>query len=198
MTPSPTGAVPIEPLGPADAPPGYPARYERRLWLRDGREVFVRPIVPSDAPALAAAIASADPETLHRRFLGGAPRVNAALLARLTAVDYRERFAVVAGNPSGRGVGIARYESTGDGTADIAVAVDPAWRRVGLATELVGLLAQAALDNGIHMFTAIYLAQNRPVASLLEHTEGTGRTMISQGIAEAAVALDEATWQTGR
>jgi RimJ/RimL family protein N-acetyltransferase len=194
----PAAAARIAPVGPADAPPGYPARYERWLHLRDGREVFVRPIVPADAPALGAAITSADPETLRRRFLGGSPRITPALLARLTTVDYAHRFAVVAGDAAGRGVAIARYEPAGDGAAEVAVAVDSAWRRVGLATELVALLARAALEHGIHIFTATYLAQNRPVAALLEHTDGAGHPMISQGIAEAVVALDTTRQQDAR
>lgn len=155
--------------------------------------MLIRPIVPADAQALAQAITSADAETLYRRFLGAPPRVTPALLAHLTTVDYARRFAVVAGDATGRGVGIARYEPAGEGMADVAVAVDPAWRRVGLATELITTLARAALDHGIHTFTATYLAQNRPVAALLDHTDAAGRTMISQGIAEAAVTLDHST-----
>jgi RimJ/RimL family protein N-acetyltransferase len=184
--------APIAALHPADAPPGYPVGYERRARLRDGRKVFIRPIVPGDAAALAEAIGSADPDTLYRRFLGVAPRVTPTLLTHLTTVYYARRFAVVAGDAAGRGVGIARYEPAGEGTADIAVAVDPAWRRVGLATELIRTLARAALDHGIHTFSATYLAQNRPVAALLEHTDPAGHPMISQGIAEAVVALDRA------
>lgn len=153
--------------------------------------MFIRPIVPGDAPALAQAIRSADQETLYRRFLGAPPRVTPALLAHLTTVDYARRFAVVAGDATGRGIGIARYEPDSEGTAEVAVAIDPAWRRVGLATELITTLAQAALDHGVHTFTATYLAQNRPVAALLGHTGAAGRTIISQGIAEALVALDE-------
>jgi hypothetical protein len=52
---------------PADVPPGYPLAYERELLLGDGRRAAIRPIVPSDAPALAAAIRSADAETSRRR-----------------------------------------------------------------------------------------------------------------------------------
>jgi GNAT superfamily N-acetyltransferase len=172
-------------------PPGYPREYERRLRLRDGRTVAIRPLIPADAPLLAEAIATADADTLRRRFLGGPPHVTPRLLARLTTLDYVRRFALAAADEgTGRGVAIARYEASGDGVADIAVVVDPAWRRIGLATALVELLAQAALDRGIGEFSACYLAENRPVAALLALTDGTGRRLIHEGIAEVVVALD--------
>jgi predicted GNAT family acetyltransferase len=60
-------------------------------------------------------------------------------------------------------VTLARYESVGDGVAEVAVAVTPAWRDAGLATELVQLLAQAAIERGIHAFNGTCLAGNRPV-----------------------------------
>jgi RimJ/RimL family protein N-acetyltransferase len=178
-----------------DPPPGYPPEYERDLRLRDGRTVQIRPIIPSDAWELAEAIRSADADTLRRRFLGSPPPITPALLAHLSTVDYRSRFALIAADPvTGHGIAIARYESTPQrGVAEVAVAVDPAWRRVGLATALVELLAQAALDRGIHTFTACYLAQNRPVAALLHLADQTRQPQIKQGIAEAAIALDRDT-----
>jgi RimJ/RimL family protein N-acetyltransferase len=179
-------------LTPADLPPDYPREYERRLRLRDGRTVAVRPVVPADAPQLATAILAADPDTLRRRFLGGPPHVTPALVARLTTLDYVRRFALAAADErTGQGVAIARYEAMNDGgVAEVAVVVDPAWRRVGLASALIELLARAALDRGIHEFCASYLAQNRPVAALVELTGGAGRKMIHEGIAEVIVALD--------
>jgi hypothetical protein len=53
--------------------------------LRDGREVFIRPIVPEDATELGNAISTAAPDTLHRRFIGGSPRVTPELLRRWAA-----------------------------------------------------------------------------------------------------------------
>jgi RimJ/RimL family protein N-acetyltransferase len=176
---------------PADVPQGYPSEYERRLRLLDRRMVAIRPVVPADAGELATAILTADPDTLRRRFLGGPPPVTRALVVRLTTVDYVHRFALAAADVhTGRGVAIARYEATGEGVAEIAVAVDPTWRRIGLATAMVELLAQAALDHGIHTFTASYFAASRPVAALLALTGGADRLLIRQGIGEAAVELD--------
>jgi len=149
-----------------------------------------RPIVPSDAPELAEAIKTADSSTLRRRFLGGAPRGTPALLAHLTVVDYVQRFALVAvDTATGRGVAVARYEPAGEGVADIAVVVRPAWRRVGLGTVLVSCLAKAAAERGIHTFSASYLAENAPVAALVEDAGGLGKQVISRGVAEVSLPL---------
>jgi GNAT superfamily N-acetyltransferase len=141
--------------GTAGPPPGYPREYEQEVTLRDGRRVLIRPILPSDAPELGEAIKTADTDTLHRRFLGTPPRVTPALLAHLTAVDYVRRFALVAiDTATGRGVAVARYEPAGEDVAEIAVAVRPAWRQVGLGTALILSLAKAAAERGIHTFSA--------------------------------------------
>jgi RimJ/RimL family protein N-acetyltransferase len=174
-------------------PPGYPAQYEQELVLSDGRRVLIRPIRPSDAPELAEAIRTADPNTLRRRFMGGAPRVTPALLEHLTVLDYVRRFALVAFDPhTGRGVAVGRYEPAGPGNAEIAVVVTPAWRCAGLATVLILLLAQAAAERGIRTFSASYLADNRPIATMVRAVPQLGRPVITQGIAELSLALDQA------
>jgi len=178
-------------LEPHEVPPGYPKEHQREEVLRDGRRVFIRPILPGDAPELAAAIRSADPATIRGRFLGGPPRLTAALLAHLTEVDYVRRFALVAIDVAGEeGVALARYESVAEGVAEIAVTVRPEWRQVGLGTLLIMLLAQAAAERGVHTFSVSYLAENRPVAALIEDAGGLSRQVIRQGIAEVSLAVE--------
>lgn len=173
-------------------PEGYPVAWERWVPLRDGRRVWVRPILPSDATELGAAIRDADPETLRSRFLGARPRVTPALLSRLSTVDYTRRFALVAFEPeTERGVAVARYEPLDDATAEIAVAVAPAWRRAGLATALVVLLAEAGMERGVRFLDASYLTENRPVEAMLAHTRTGARHLVAQGVAELAVTLDD-------
>ncbi len=148
------------------------------VTLRDGRSVHIRPIQPSDAPALAEAIRSADADTIRLRYLGGHPQVTPGLLNFLTNVDYTSRFALVAVEAaSQRGIAIARYEpAEQDGTADVAIAVTPGWRDAGLATELLRMLAQAASERGIHTFTGTYLAENRPVTALINTPDAAPRS----------------------
>ncbi len=177
--------------GQASLPRGYPAQYRQDLVLRDGRRVLIRPILPSDAPEVADAIKTADADTLRRRFLGGPPRITPELLAHLTVVDYVRRFALVAvDTATQRGVAIARYEPAGEDVAEIAVAVRPAWRRAGLASVLILLLAKAAAERGIHTFSASYLAENRPITALVQDAGELGTQVIELGFAEFSLALD--------
>ena len=175
----------------ADLPPGYPQEYRRAVTLHDGRSVLIRPILPSDAPALAESIESADADTIRRRFLGGHPRVTPALLDFLTTVDYTSRFALVAVEPaSQRGVAIARYEpAEQDGAAEVAIAIVPGWRGAGLAGELLHMLAEAASERGIHTFTGMYLADNNPVAALINAAHEPAKRATSRGITEFSVPL---------
>ena len=166
--------------------------------LRDGRSVLIRPILPSDAPALAEAIESADADTIRRRFLGGHLQVTPGLLEYLTTVDYTSRFALLAVEPaSQRGVAIARYEpAEQDGAADVAIAVTPGSRDAGVATELLRMLAQAASERGIHTFTGTYLADNRPVTGLINAADEPATQVTSRGITEFSVPLppDRGPW----
>ncbi len=156
-----------KPLAPIVGGHVYPAELERVAVLADGRRVTVRPIRPDDEPILREAIAAADEETLHARFLGAPPRGDAAF-RRLVDVDYRNRLALVAFGPDGAGAGVARYAGdVGQATAEVAVAIDPAWRRVGLGSLLLRELGEAAVRRGIHRFTALVLSDNRPVTAVL-------------------------------
>ncbi|HSP39309.1 MAG TPA: GNAT family N-acetyltransferase [Frankiaceae bacterium] len=177
-------------VAPSSRPPGYPTAYEQWVELDDGRRVFLRPVVPADAAELGEAIRSADPETLHLRFLGGPPRVTPALLDHLTRVDYVRHFALVARAEDGQGVAIARYVADRDGgSAEVAVAVLPGWRHVRVATSLVRALATRALECGIADFTASFVPENRPVAEIAH--EAHARVVVSEGAAMLRANLAE-------
>lgn len=177
-------------MGDGRRPAGYPPELETDVRLADGRRVHVRPILPSDAPALREAIEQADEETIRLRFLGGRPPLTPALLRHLTEVDYDRRLALVAFDPSGRGVAIARYEGReGSPEAEIAVAVRPEWRGVGLATRLVALLGHAAIARGIERFTASYYSENRAVGELIEETDLPTHTEATGAVVEDSIDL---------
>jgi GNAT superfamily N-acetyltransferase len=180
-------------LGRRGLPDGYPREYELRIRLDDGRRVRIRPILPSDDAELAAAIHTADPATLRARFLGGPPAVTTQLLDSLTRLDYTDRFALVA-RAANRGIAIARYialpaDEEGRVAAEVAVVVDPAWRKVGLATALVRLLAQRAHECGIGSFRALFFSENRPVVELAHDVHA--RVFVAGSASELEIDLDQ-------
>lgn len=171
-------------------PAGYPRRYERELVLEDGRAVRVRPVVPADVDELRRAVAAADPETLRRRFLGGGPPTSQADLLRLVTVDYRTRFALAAFSPDGTGVGIARYEGERTWPAvEVAVAVDPAWRGVGLARELLREVLRRAVEQGATSLIADFYADNSRVQSLIEEAGLRETRTMDRGVVQEEIAL---------
>ena len=178
----------ITPLQPqAGLPPDYPFDFERHLSLEGGHSVYVRPIVPGDAALLQEAAAVADAETLYQRFFNPTVRLNEKRLRFLTEVDYVRRFAVVAFS-GGEGVAIARFEPAGEGIAEVAVVVESSWRRRGLATALLDLLEDAALERGVHTFEAYYLPENHAIERVLEK-RGFGGATVDGGVARVARAL---------
>ena len=170
--------------------PGYPVDLEHSTVLSDGRKVFIRPIRPTDAAELRRAIAAADEQTLHTRFLGAPPHDEASI-RRLAEVDYVHRLALVAFAPDGSGVGVARYEGAcGDDAAEVAVAVAQGWRRVGLGSLLLHELGAAALHRGVLRFTALVLADNRQVLDVL-HESGLAFSMqMDSGTSQIVMYLD--------
>ena len=173
----------------AARPPGYPAELERILHLRDGRSVFVRPVIPADELAFEREWREADPETLYQRFFTPRPKLDAQRLHSLTHVDYRWRLALLAFTEDGQAIGVTRFEGAPDQeSAEIAFVVKPEWRRVGLASLLLHLLVEAARARGISHLVALFLLNNTAMVPLLTKT-GFGPPRVDAGIAIAEIRL---------
>ena len=155
-------------VSPVTRPAAYPSELETRLALKDGHAVSVRPVVPDDAPMLVRQLERADPDTIYQRFFRYPVHLDAGQLDHMTRLDYHERLALAVFADDGEGVAIARYESIEPGVAEVAVVVQPEWRRLGLGTRLLELLESAAIERGIDRFTALYLPDNHQIVSLLE------------------------------
>lgn len=84
---------------------------------------------------------------------------------------------------------MARYECYRDcHVAEVAVAVTPTWRSGGLATEMLRRLEEPARRNGIAVLDAVYLPENRPIASVFVHL-GYSEQRIEDGVARVSKAL---------
>jgi RimJ/RimL family protein N-acetyltransferase len=142
----------------------------RKVWLRDGPAVLIRPVRPADAGLLADGFARLSQRSRRMRFPGPKEELSAAELRFLTDVDHHDHEALGAlDHVSGGGVGIARYARDRDDphTAEIALTVIDDWQGRGLGTELLARLSERACQKGIRRFTAAVAADNAAMAGLL-------------------------------
>ena len=178
----------ITPLQPQmGLPEGYPFDYERQLTLTDGSVIYVRPVVPGDALLLEKEVSITDTDTLYNRFFNPAMRLDSKRLRHLTELDYDTRFAIAA-FADGDGVAIARFETSGESLAEVAVVVKPAWRKLGLATAMFDLLEDAAVERGLAEFEALYLPGNHAIERVLEK-RGFGGVSVESGVARVTKPL---------
>ena len=144
----------------------------RRVRLRDGAEIALRPIRPEDKALLMGSFERLSEESRYRRFLSPKNRLTPDELAFLTEVDHRDHEALVAVHPDREeGIGVARYvRSPHDPeVAEVAVTVADDWQKRGVGTALLAELVERARAEGIRRFSAVVHSQNRPMVELLEH-----------------------------
>jgi len=153
------------------APPRSPYR-ARRLRLRDGREVTLRAIRESDAPAIARAFDLLSPTSRYHRFLQHKKQLNPEALDRGVRRRPGEDFAFVAALPGRDGeqiVGAAQYVLAGDvdpGLCEFAITLAEDWRGCGLATQLMRSLLRRARYDGYAGMEGLVLATNESMMAL--------------------------------
>lgn len=138
--------------------------------LRDGSEIEVRQVRPSDKDAIAAGFDRLSPESRYRRFFSPMRRLSASDLRYLTEVDHRDHEAIVGIGPEGEPVGVARYVRTEEPTeAEVAVAIVDDWHGRGAATALLERLIERARENRIERFVAVVLQENAEALELFRN-----------------------------
>jgi acetyltransferase len=137
--------------------------------LRDGSQVTIRPITSKDVELERHFIEDLSPQARRFRFLCSMNTPSDALLRQLTQIDGEHDAALIAlaEQPAGtREVGVARFSSTPDGRAEIAVAVSDDWQHKGLGTMLLSQLIKVARSRGIRTLFSIDSAANEPMREL--------------------------------
>jgi acetyl coenzyme A synthetase (ADP forming)-like protein len=148
----------------------YPTELEADVALRDGSVAHIRPIRAEDEPRLLAFLRGLSDDDRRMRFftLGNDLSRTAHDEAR---VDYVHSLGLLAtvGSPE-RIVGHALYAPAGDARAEVAFAIAAEFQGRGLATILLGHLADAAAVYGIDTFEAVVLTENRRMLDVLRES----------------------------
>lgn len=141
----------------------------RRVRIRDGTELVIRPIEPSDADAMRAGFERLSLESRYERFLSPMDHMSTAMVRYFTDVDHHDHEALVAFDPEDDTwmIAVARYVREEDGAAEAAITVADDWHGRGLGTAMLDELAERARQEGVTRFTAYVLARNEDMIDML-------------------------------
>jgi acyl-CoA synthetase (NDP forming)/RimJ/RimL family protein N-acetyltransferase len=165
-------------------PTGYPAQWEADVVLRDGSVAHLRPITPSDAPAVHRFHAGQSDESIYMRFFAPLRQLSDRDVTRFTNVDYVDRVALVA-TVRGEIIGIGRYDRITPTSAEVAFNISDSYQGRGIGSVLLEHLAVIAWESGVTEFTAEVLPQNRKMISVFSEAGYE----VSRHIADGVVSL---------
>ncbi len=156
-------------------------------------DLTVEPLQRGDTVAVLEVFEHLGARSRRHRFLGPKPRLASADLRSLTSVDDRNHVALVARDPDGRAIAIARFVRVrGSGTAEVAVEVVDAYQGRGLGTLLVTALMGRARDVGVTRFSVLMALDNLRAARLMRRmSPEVTRIGGGHGTAEFEVALTD-------
>ncbi len=139
--------------------PIAPRHWEADVLLRDGRTAHIRPIRPEDAEMLVTFYSRVSERSKYYRFFSPMPQLSQRDVARFTRVDHVERVALVI-LLQGEMIAVGRFETIGDGEAEVAFLVEDRHQGRGIAQVLLEHLAAAGRERGLERFTAEVLPEN--------------------------------------
>jgi acyl-CoA hydrolase/GNAT superfamily N-acetyltransferase len=152
----------------------YPVELEHYDTLRDGTEIFFRPVKPTDETALSEMLYSLSEESVQTRYFTHTMRFPHKDVQRITNVDYRQNLCIVGtvpGVPREQIVAIAQYFlDPKTQAAEVAFIVQDEWQRKGMGTFLLEYLTQIAKKRGVRRFYAKVLPNNRAMLTVFHNS----------------------------
>jgi GNAT superfamily N-acetyltransferase len=112
-------------------------------------------------------------ETIYLRYFAVLPALPEKMVERLTQVDYENRMVLVATTTFGDEEAIiaaVQYDRSAATSGEVAFVVQDGWQGLGIGTALLQHLAEYAHSCGIETLTAITMASNQRMLSLLRHS----------------------------
>lgn len=146
----------------------YPKNWEKKLELRGGRNVFIRPIQPTDEDAYREFLQAVDPADLRLRFFVPTKDFSHSFVARITQIDYSRAMAFVACDPeTGDILGGARLMADPDYTkAEYAVLVRSALKGQGIGYALMQQLIAYGRAEGLQEMRGDVLQENTQMLNM--------------------------------
>ena len=148
----------------------YPEGLECHDTLKDGTEIFFRPVKPADEAALAEMLYSLSPSSVHTRYMTHTMAFPHKDVQKLTNIDYENDLVLLGTVPSVSGeeiVAIAQYNlDPHTGAAELAFLVHDEWQQKGIGMLLLHYLTRIGRQRGLKRFYAKILPSNKAMLSV--------------------------------
>ena len=148
----------------------YPEELEHYNTLRDGTEIFFRPVKPTDEQSLSEMLYSLSESSVKTRYMAGTMIFPHSDVQQLANIDYRKDIAIVGvvpGVSEDEIVAIAQYFLEPDGlSAEVAFLVQDEWQSKGMGTLLLDYISKVAAQRGVKKFVAKVLPNNKAMLSV--------------------------------
>src|SRR5262245_46987215 len=158
----------------------YSVHEERKVALKNGAKVLIRPARAADAVALQALFHRLSPDDVYTRFFRRVRSLSYGELQTLCNVNHETEVAflgVTGPRENEEIVGSACYFlSPTTNLAEVAFMVSPEWQGAGLGTALQARLQEYAMSRGVRGFVAEILPRNSSMLRLAARTQGTMTT----------------------
>jgi len=140
----------------------YPKEWERRLSLRNGEQIFVRPLRPEDEVFFHKFFKQVTPEDLRLRFFAPMREFTHTFIARLTQIDYARAMAFAAINEAtGDLLGVVRLHADANyEKAEYAILLRSDLKGRGLGWKLMELIISYAQGEGLKRIEGQVLREN--------------------------------------
>lgn len=150
----------------------YPFWQEKTFRLKDGTDIFVRPVRPGDAQLMIDLFDDLSPETIYLRFFSPIKKISRSMLIKLTQIDYDREIALIAfaGPEQERKIlGVARIIFLPDARhAEFAIVLSDAWQGKGIGKKLLHHALVCAASYGIEEVWGPVISSNTGMLRLGE------------------------------
>ena len=148
----------------------YPEELERYDTLREGTEIFFRPVKPTDEAELSEMLYSLSEQSVKTRYMAHTMAFPHKDVQQLTNIDYRQDISIVGTVPAVSGehvVALAQYFlDPKTRAAEVAFIVQDEWQQKGMGTLLLDYLTQIAKSRGVKRFYAKVMPINKPMLTI--------------------------------
>jgi acyl-CoA hydrolase len=152
----------------------YPEKYENEIQLNDGRNIFFRPVKPTDETAVQQFFYKLDVKTRIYRFFSPRARFSHEETQLLVNIDYDYNMMVIGLNSKEENAEIIcagsynRDISGGTAMAEVETTVAEPWRGHGLGSKIFIWLGEIAQEKGIEGFYGEVLSENKNMLQVLK------------------------------